>query len=267
MKARANRSNRAPHRVRAGSQLQRGASILELMTGLVIGMMVTVAALGSLAFVQLSASVKEESFRLQQRAAIALQVIGAQLRQAGAIELSQDTNASAVAFSNAFDGYAGGGYALSGEEGSGKTGDTLRVSRQDNGVARDCLGNRPDASQAGIRVDSRFYLASGELRCLGANTKSGSQAIIDRVEDFQVVYGMRAANAAGLMFRWIDAAEVGQRWPDVQAVRVCLQLLGERGSPTSAPQTEPGCRGLNLPDDKQLRRVVRATFTLRNASI
>jgi len=237
------------------------------MTGLVIGMMVTVAALGSLAFVQLSASVKEESFRLQQRAAVALQVIGAQLRQAGAIELSQAPDASAVAFSSAFDGYGGSGYALSGEEGSGKTGDTLRVSRQDNGVARDCLGNRPEASQAGIRIDSRFYLASGELRCLGANTKSGSQAIVDKVEDFQVVYGMRVANAAGPMFRWIDAAEVGQRWPEVQAVRVCLQLLGERRSQTSAAQTEPGCRGLNLPDDKQLRRMVRATFALRNASI
>jgi type IV pilus assembly protein PilW len=253
--------------VKANRSTQHGASILELMTGLVIGMMVTVAALGSLAFVQLSASVKEESFRLQQRAAVALQVIGAQLRQAGAIELTQAADASAVAFSNAFDGYDGSGYAMSGKEGNGKTGDALRVSRQDNGVARDCLGNRPEAAQAGIRVDSRFYLASGELRCLGANTKSGSQAIVDKVEDFQVVYGMRVTNAAGPMFRWIDAAAVGQRWTEVQAVRVCLQLLGERRSSTSAPQAEPGCRGLNPPDDKQLRRVVRATFTLRNAAI
>lgn len=243
---------------------QRGAMLVELMTGLTIGLMVTLAALGTLAFLQTSALVQGEAFRLQQRIDIAMQTIGVQLRQAGAVELQATQDGTAVSFSNAFDGHAGSGFAVLGDEGAQGAPDTLRTSHQDGQDTRDCLGNQPDASQAGIRVDSRFTLAAGDLRCLGAHRATGSQTIVDRVEDFQVRYGMRTPGAHGPAFRYVDATAVGARWDEVGAVSICIQVASESRSQARAETERLDCQGRPLRVDGHLRRVARATFSLRN---
>ncbi len=245
---------------------QCGASLIELLTGIVVGLLVTLAALGTLLFMQLSSATKDDAFRLQERADVALRAIGGQLRQAGAIELQQTVAGNAVTFSRAFDGFGGSGHAVEGDRGTGTQGDTLRVSHQDNATARDCLGNQPDAAQAGIRIDSRFFVASGELRCAGANSKAGAQAVVDHVEDFRVSYGVREAGASGTQYRVVNADQVGMQWGDVQAVLVCLQVSGERRAETQSPAAgDFGCSGQRIPMDGTTRHVVRATFSLRNA--
>lgn len=262
------RKRLAPFRERSRRSLgvkQQGLSILELMTGLVIGLMVTIAALGSLVFMQLSASVKESNSHLQHRAETALRTVGEQLRQAGAIELLPTPAGAAVSFSNAFDGFAGTGHTLQGTSGVGTVSAILRVSHQDNTVARDCLGNQPDPAQAGIRVDSRFSVVGGELRCLGASAKAGTQAIIDHVEDFQALYGMRTSSPVGLQFQFLTAEQVGERWTEVQSVVLCLQVIGERRSNAPTDASHVGCQGQILPNDGTVRRVVRSSFSLRNA--
>ena len=239
---------------------QRGAMLLEMITGLSIGLMVTLAALGTLAFLQSSSALQGEAFQLQQSIDIAMQTIGQQLRQAGAVELQPAQNGTAVRFSSAFDGQA-----VRGEDGARGSADTLMVSYQDGGDARDCLGNRPDATQAGIRVDSRFSVAAGTLRCLGAHRATGNQTIVDRVEDFQVDYGLRTEAASGPEFRFVDAAAVGTAWSQVRAVRVCLQIASERNVQMPAADAQRDCQGRALKTDGHLRRVTRSTFSLRSA--
>ncbi len=236
--------------------------LLEMITGLLIGLMVTLAALGTLAFLQSSSAMQGETFRLQQRVDVAMQAIGQQLRQAGAVELQAVQNGTAVSFSNAFDSHA-----VRGEDGARGTSDTLMTSYQDGGDARDCLGNRPDAAQAGIRVDSRFSVAAGTLRCLGAHRATGNQTIVDRVEDFQVDYGLRTDTAAGPRFQFMDAAAVGVAWSEVRAVRVCLQIVSERNLQMPAADAQRDCQGRVLRRDGHLRRVTWATFSLRNAPL
>lgn len=248
----------------SASRRQRGVMLLELLTGLAIGMMVTLAAIGTLAFVQASATVQNDAFLVQQRVDVALQTIGAQVRQAGAIELQASVNGT-VRFSSAFNGHAGGGFPVLGEEGSAGAPDILRTSYQDDGDARDCLGNQPDAAQSGVRVDSRFALAKDALRCLGAHAASGNQVIVDGVEDFQVLYGVRAITATGPQFHFVDANAVAGRWGDVGAVRVCLQVRGDAHHPQAG--STPDCHGTAVASDGRLRRVTHATFNLPNAPL
>ncbi|HVR53438.1 MAG TPA: PilW family protein [Pseudorhodoferax sp.] len=236
--------------------------LLELIVALGCGMAVLLAALGTLAFVQASATVHGDALRLQQRADLAIHTMGQQLRRAGAIVL-EETADGQVRFSTAFDGYAGGGHAVGGANGRPGRPDTLSASHQDDGEGRDCLGNRPDAAAQGRRIDSQFTLVDGNLRCLGAHAATGSQAIVDGVEDFQVLYGMRSASAAGPQFRYADADEVAGRWGDVAAVQVCLQLRSENLHP-QAPSVR-NCQGAQQPADGRLRRVTHATFNLRKA--
>lgn len=241
---------------------QRGAMLLELITGQLIGLMVALAALGSLAFMQRSSEMQGEAFRLQQRIDVAMLAIGQQLRQAGAVELQATRSGTAVHFSSAFDGQA-----VRGEDGSRGTSDTLMTSYQDSGDARDCLGNRPDAAQVGVRVDSRFSVAAGTLRCLGAHRATGNQTIVDQVEDFQVDYGVRAESATGPQFQFLDASAVGSAWSAVRAVRVCLQIASERNLQIPAADAQRDCQGRALPTDGHLRRVTRMTFSLRNTPL
>lgn len=236
--------------------------LLELLVALVLGMMVVLAAFGTLAFVQASTTLHGDALRLQSRADVAMHTIGLQLRRAGAIELVEDATGQ-VRFSTLFDGHGGSGHIVRGENGRQGRPDTLSASHQDDGVARDCLGNRPDAAAQGVRIDSRFSVADGSLRCLGAHAGTGSQAIVDGVEDFQVAFGLRAAAALGATFRFKDADGVQGRWDEVGAVRVCLQLRSEARHP-QAPGVR-NCHGTQQAADGHLRRVSTATFTLRNA--
>ena len=235
--------------------------LLELIVALAVGLGVVLTAMGTLAFVQASATVHGDALLLQQRADIALHAIGQQLRQAGAVELVENTDGS-VRFSTAFDGHAASGFAVQGENGSPGKPDTLSTSRQDDGEAHDCLGNRPDATARGIRMDSRFSVAGGSLRCLGAQTASGSQIIVDGVEDFQVLYGVRSTGSGGDQFRFVDADGLAGRWADVAAVQICLQLRGEHLHPQAA--SVRNCQGVDQAADGRLHRVAYATFSLRN---
>jgi type IV pilus assembly protein PilW len=243
---------------------QQGAMLLELMTGLVISLMVTLSALAMLAFLQTSSAMQGEAFRLHQRVDVALQTIGQQVRQAGAIELRPSQNGATVQFSSAFDGYGGSGRAIHGEDGVDDAPDTLLISYQDSADARDCLGNQPDSAQAGVRVDSRFTLSADTLRCLGAHHSTGSQVIADRVEDFQVSYGLHVDTALGSVYRYVDATAVGPDWSVVRAVRVCLQVSSERRLQTPAAVDLRDCHGATLRSDGRIRRVATATFSLRN---
>lgn len=246
------------------SERQRGSALLELLVALTLGMMVVLAALGTLAFVQASATVHGDALRLQQRAELAIHTIGLQLRQAGAIELVE-AGGGMVRFSTAFDGHAGSGHAVRGENGRAGRPDILSASHQDDGDARDCLGNRPDAGAQGVRLDSRFSVAEGSLRCLGAHAATGSQAIVDGVEDFQVLYGMRSMDAEGARFRFVDADGVAERWSEVAAVQICLQLSSEGRHPEAA--SVRNCQGSEQAVDGRLHLVIHATFSLRNTAL
>lgn len=271
--------------------LQRGLSLIELLIGLTIGLLVVVAALGSLSFTQITSTTVGDSARLQQKANTAFRVMGLQLRQTGGIELAQNAGTGMVVYDRSngvtgFNGWNGANPDISITGLDGGTGpDTLRLSYQDNGTSRDCLGNLATTTPL-IRVDNAFYVNAGRLMCQGAD--GTVQALIDGVEDFQVTYGqkvvvtpavpaklMPAASAASATpatpetsnYRQFTAATASIFTPTmtpvsmVQTVTVCLQLRGDLATDVRVGSVQ-GCSG-TVASDGFIRRVYRNTYTLR----
>lgn len=261
---------------------QGGFSLIELLVGITIGLLVVLAAIGSLVFTQLTTTVLGDSARLQQTADSVFRNIGFHVMQAGAMNIESDTgNPSVIRFSNVYTGFnpattsaaTGQIFSVHGINGAATGSDTLRVSYQDNMLTsdtaadktafgvRDCLGNRPASS---IRVDNQFSVTGTDLMCLGAANSTAAQSIANGVEDFQVTYGVLTLNGGADQVRYYTANNVVD-WTQIQAVTICLQLTGEnRGNPQPG-LTTTGCRGQTVANDGLLRRVFWRTFAIRNA--
>lgn len=262
-----------------------GFTLMELMVGIAVGLLVVVAAIGSLIYTRIAATVVSDTTQLQQRADAILRNLGSQIAQAGAIELNfNPAEPDKLGFSTAFEGFnpavtgAAPGVVLflHGVDGGPNGPDTLRVSFEDNGSARDCLGNRPsgtpDQQTASgptfARIDSQYAVQGGQLVCKGAGN-TGAQSLGDSVEDFQLLYAVRLPNTVQARLQYFNASQISAspaitpNWTQVLAVRVCLQMVGD-GLNHPGP-TIVGCRGQIVPADGRLRRVFERSFTATNA--
>lgn len=256
---------------------QSGVSLIELMIGMVVGLMVVIAATGSLAYTRTASRVMGDSTRLQQDAAIAFRTIGQVARQAGARRLVS-TPGGTVSFNPKYMGIQVNvntfrPAAVKGTDGAFNGPDTLEIDR-DNTLAPevdtsptdiesvDCLGEPIERQYS---VSSKFSVAAGQLKCDGSGNSIGTFSLMEGVEDFQVWYGLRE----GPGLRYITATALNQLspapWDQVEALRVCLRLTGELTNEAGA--TTVGCQGEAIPSDGRLRRVFSRIFKLRNASL
>jgi len=256
----------------------RGVSLVDLLVGVAIGILVVIAALGSLSFVKASAVSISEASRLQQRSDAIFRNIGFHLAQAGSVEIqASKSNASMVNFKSSFVGFrptvtlaqvTGASkqiYSIHGVNGTGLAGstspDTLRISYENNGSSRDCLSY----VVSGIHVNNQFSVSGQDMMCQGS-TEASSQSIGSGVEDFQVLYGA----SIGSQFMYYRADEMlgfglAPNWEIVQAVSICLQLVSETQANPGIGSRQVGCRDQSLASDGRIRRVYRRTFALRNA--
>lgn len=246
---------------------QKGVGLIELMIGIAIGMLIVVAAIGSMLYTRASSTTVGDSARLHQDAATAFRFIGEAVRQTGARRLVG--TGGNVEFNTQFTGYGGttASFSVSGLNGATTptiASDTLRIA-YDNDTSiqvTDCLGIIPASTSN--NVTNTFEVSAGNLRCQGnANSLSTAQPLIQNVEDFQVWYGIRGA---GETFQYVTAAAVPD-WSiaQVETLMICLRLSGEtRSNPTAAIV---GCNGEAVAADGRIRRVFTRVFNLRNAGI
>jgi type IV pilus assembly protein PilW len=265
---------------------QRGASLIELMIGITIGLLVVLAAVGTLVFTSVSSGASSDNVRLQQKAEIFFRMFRFHVEQTGAIALDTSTT-NEVYFSTAYVGLAQtssqpllgtelttpGEVSIHGRTDVGTTPDVLRVSYQHQGQERDCLGNLPPIAERNIRVSNVYSVnANLELVCAGNNPFTGAQALIDGVEDFQVTYGIKTYPFATPLtpgtytYQFLRADQITDaNWPLVSAVAICLQLRSDNTNhPQIAGVTQIGCGGTQVPADGRLHRVFSRTYSLRN---
>lgn len=269
---------------------QSGAALMELMVGITIGLLVVVAAVGSLVYTRTASTTMVDSTRLQQKADGFFRLIKFQLPQAGGMAFTPQTAAAVLAsgdfrvsFDQAYQGYydtsqTGGTPLLSvhGSDGGGAVADTLRISTQDDKTStiaasylRDCTGARPPPALDGISINNMYSVnANLQLICT-VPTVAGvnPQPVLDGVEDFQVIYGVLTG---GNTYQYYRADQVPS-WPTVTTVALCLRLRGDLAGnprPTGASNLI-GCDGLPVAAatmaDGRIRRVYTRTFSLRNA--
>ncbi len=243
------------HACRPAERCSRGVGLVELLIALVIGLLIAVAAIGSMAHSRATAATLGEAMRLHQDAATALRIIEHQVRQAGARGLRGIAGSGMVEFhaGPTADNAASAPALVDGIQGAGAASDTLRTGMDaDSSIdARDCLGNVP----LGARIQSRFEMVGGNLRCTGSGHKDAAP-LIEGVEDFQVRYAVRVDER-------VQYLEQPDDWSRVQGVMVCLRLVSPARSLVRRNLT--GCRDESIVDDGRMRRIVVRVIHLRNA--
>ncbi|RMX04986.1 prepilin-type N-terminal cleavage/methylation domain-containing protein [Corticibacter populi] len=234
-------------------QRQQGFTLLELIVGMVIGLLIIAAALGTLMLTRSTSATTSDLTQLQQQAAYALRVIGLQIRQGGAYEPVESGNTSeAITFAD----YANVSILVNND-----TDDRLTILTQTPNaefLRRDCLGNDVSTSE----LTSIFDLNNGSLRC--GNSADTLQPVIGGVTDFQVRYRNYSVNAAGqYSFGISDTPATTTDTTGVAAIEICLELEGAERMPESQA-TYTNCEG---EDDAEMgdriRRVFRNVYSLR----
>jgi type IV pilus assembly protein PilW len=257
-------------------------SLIETMVGITVGLLVVLAAIGTLMITRQSSNDVSDSYRMATAGNLTMRLIEYTVRQAGAAELDQPSGVgTSVSFGDMTmrAASATGDQLVSGTEG-GTSPDTLTVSYQHraNGVTRDCLGSAPTLPTGATteRIDNFFSVTTTELRCKGQRGSDGTdiesaQALVGdnsntnteiQVEDFQVWYWLQ--DATGQQQRRVTATNVAANggWPAVVAVEVCLQLHGTRADYPSANFNN--CQGTSTANGGRLHQVFRGTYMLRN---
>jgi type IV pilus assembly protein PilW len=240
----------------------RGVSLLELMVGLTIGLIVAIAATGSLVYMQSSGRTVSEATRMQQDATLAFDTLGRFLRSAGSVGLVPASGDSVTFTPQATYSALGPlGNALQGDSAS-----SFRTAHPSgpNGVNYDCQGNGPLA--AGTLITS-FEFTNGQLRCVVNGT---AHVLIDGVQQLVVHYGVRDA-AGSLQYR---SFANNIPWAEVQSLRLCLVMVSRTPVPEFADLFKagstlsyPDCNGANIAAsiaaDNLLRRRYTHVFSVR----
>lgn len=269
---------------------QGGASLIELMVGITIGMLVVLAATSTIMVTRQGSSTVSDRYRITTAGNNAMRILGGTIRQAGSMEPRQELGQNtSVMFSEVTRRGAGldGATIVSGTEG-GAAPDTLTVSYQQRlstnasgtfvtDVSGDCLGNSagvPTAGNLPERIDNQFAVTTVELRCnsirgIAGSTISVAQALVGdnsrpteevAVADFQVRYHVQNATGSTRIGTANDVATLGG-WNAVTAVEVCLHLRGVRADyPTS---NFTNCAGTSVSNGGRLQQTFRNTYRLR----
>ena len=225
---------------------QRGMGIVELMIGLLIGLIMAVAVayfyLGSRTLSRTSDDVS----RLQESGRNALETMGMAIRQAG------------------YRGNINGGisgYPVSGTDGiTGPDSITIRYDAQEKDGEMDCAGALVNA---GVTITKTFTVDTAStppaLNCNGV-------AVVDNVEDMQIMYGIDA-NKDGTIETY-KAQPLTTEFPSIVAVRIALLVRGP--SPRAAAGTGANntqtlyFNGAAVPfTDGYFRQAYTGTFAVR----
>lgn len=248
---------------------QAGVSLLELLIGITIGLLVVVAAVGSLVYTRTSSTSVDDSSRLQQDASNVFRTLGHHIRQSGARRIVNPLGGNAnVEFNSAYAGFGtnvntSSPLVVQGVDGADNTPDTLQVSYDTDAVMQsmDCLGA---PTLVPNNITSTFSVVGNELRCLGSGSATPF-ALVQGVEDFQVLYGFRVGDNLQYRTATAIAAAVPVPWDQVETVQLCLRLAGELRNAPGVDMT--GCNGENVANDGRIRRVFFRVFNIRNQGL
>ena len=258
---------------------QRGVTLIELMVGLVIGLLVVAAAMGTMMVSRGISGTVSDASNIQQQAAYAMRTIGLQLRQAGSLRLdlnpagtTEDIALAPVDFEvqsgdfNYAENTISGIDEPTGAEFKLTTGyrnykEALHSEANDASQARDCLGQQ----HSDTLIENNFVLktATNELHCAGSDKVA--QPIIDKVATFQVRYLVQESPAGDPQIKYASASTVGKNWRQVQAVEVCLVLYGNEPIDLPAGSSYTDCDGTKVDMTKLTgQRARRMHLTFRN---
>lgn len=254
---------------RGSSKGQAGLSLVELMVAITLGLLVLLAIGSVYVGSRQTYRVQEDNARIQEAGRYALEVIGRNIRQAGA-----DSEMTFNPVANALNCVPPVCTAID-NNGVAAATDTIRTQSYagreelDAGVwiARDCTGGMV---APGLLVTNIIDLAGTDLRCTGS--AGGAEFLVSDVEDLQVIYGIDV-NGDQAADQYVATPA---NWAQVVSARVCVQVrssnnglaasglrflncAGALGTATGAAAFTTAGVG-----DLRLHRSFVGTFNLRN---
>lgn len=231
---------------------QRGVTLLEMLVGLVIGLLVVAVATGALMISRSVSGTVSDVSGIQQQGAHIVRILASQLRQAGSLFLNPNPTAvaasandtlSAVVFEIKATGKDNGNsFEQSNTIIGGANTVTTGFRRYQDNVffsskagssadfqARNCLG-APGNDSTDERVESIFTFSDNNLRCAGNG--ASAQPVAQNMAEFQVTYLVQTLTAGtGSSIQSVKAADMptastDPRWRQVQGVEICFVLYG-----------------------------------------
>lgn len=280
---------------------QRGVTLIELLVGLVIGLLTIAVAMGALMVSRGVSGTVSDASEIQQQASYAFRVMGQQLRQAGSLKLKlsaaevEGVNTpllagDPVAFETDFDDgtnlFKLATDTLSGLDSPSATEYKLTTGYRNyteptytnatpQSNQRNCIGE----TGTPVLIQSAFVLntATNELRCAG---NGNVQPIIRNVANFQVRYLVQSAAGTGSPnLRYVNAAAVTALgptgWGQVFGVEVCLVLYGNEAIDMPVGSNYTDCDGtttvdmstLTSPRARRVHMVFRNVYQLRSQGL
>ena len=260
---------------------QHGATLLELLVGITIGLLTVAVAVGALMVSRGISGTVSEASQLQQQASYAFRVIGQQLRQAGSRQLdpltTPDVHAKFYAPNDVPVEFSGI-MPISGKDAPGTTEFALEVNYQNikeltvlqptdgEYQIRNCLQEKAEAASVPLPMVSNKFkrnTTDGTLVCAGTGA---AQPIIQNVKDFTIQYLTQATDgtpSAAPTYQYVSATTAGASWLKVYAVQVCLELEGAETIDTAGAKYKK-CDGTEVDRGNKLRMVFRNTYHIRN---
>ena len=263
---------------------QRGATLLELMVGITIGLLTVAVALGALMVSRGVSGTVSEASQLQQQASYAFRVIGQQLRQAGSRQLDPETAPDVHAkfyepIKNVPVDFSGV-TPVSGKDNPGTGEYALEINYQNireftvleptdgEYQIRNCLQKKAEdsAKNPDPMIVSKFKHNATDATLVCAGGSGAAQPIIQNVKDFTIQYLTQATDgdaSAAPTYQYVNATTAGASWLKVYAVQVCLELEGAETIDTAGAKYKK-CDGTEVDRGNKLRMVFRNTYHIRN---
>ena len=258
---------------------ERGATLIELLVGLTIGLLTISVGLGAIMVSRGVTTTVSDTTTLQQQASYAFRVIGQQLRQAGGRPLNAAADPRAAATFVQPPGVSlSSSQPIAGLD--TPTASQFIISLRyvnasesiypsppsstpiEGYLTRDCLGSNSGIASVPI-VINELRKNGTDLEC--SNSTGNVQPIISNLVDLRIRYLQQKLNLADKQpqFRYASAANLAPKWHEVYGIEVCLELEGEQIIDTvGASYTK--CDGTTATRGNKLRMVFKNIFHIRN---
>lgn len=256
---------------------QSGLTLIELMIALLLGLILSLAAIQLLLTNQRTFSLQDAVTGVNEDGQMVLRYIAADVRNAGRGSQIEGFT-QPIVLSLTADDAAGEPAAFEATDGGDGGNDTLVVSYQGASACQGADLTGGGANPEGEIMVNRYFVANGSLWCtslrqvgLGSSNyqllNPAEVELISGVESFQVLYGVDATLDQTIgATEYVNAADLDAD-DAVVAIRVALLL---RSNDTSLP-VPSGSQTFTVldeeiesPDDRAIRRVFTTTAQVRN---
>ncbi|MDR2875051.1 MAG: hypothetical protein LBV44_03870 [Methylobacillus sp.] len=264
-----------------GVTRQRGVTLIDLMVGIVIGLLIVAVCVAALMISRGTSGTITDAAGLAQQGAYAMRTLGSQLRQAGSLYLNPNPKNDADPFlaRAQFEFPEDAGTPATADQMLSGTPTTLTTgfsnyypagslfSANTDQLTANCVGTSPTAANDLIQSIFELDAATHELKCKAAG--GAAQVVVRNVANFRLRYLVQtfpAARQPKIAYVTDTAGWTDANWAQVQGVEVCLELYGNEVTTVPSGSTYIGCDGTAIDMTTVMHMTFRSVFQLRSRS-